>query len=234
MTMASESSVVLSVQQLLDEEEARQKSELTAREAQLAREREQQRLAREAEIKQVELLARQACEEAQRLESMHQANLLKARLLAESEIALGSQQRALQQSMVQLDLEPASSNDRGRGMQRIVTAGLATLLAGAVLCWALVIAPGQRRADQAYARLRAQHDAALDEADRRESALRREQEQLREQLEAARHPVIATVNPATLPIGNRPVLRPNRNPGNSTRKPACNCLATDPLCACSP
>ena len=234
MTMASESSVVLSVQQLLDEEEARQKSALAAREVQLAREREQQRLAREAETRQSELLAQQAREEEQRLESVHQANLLKARLLAENEIALASQQRALQQSMTQTNREPASSTNRSSGMQRIVTAGLATLLAGAVLCWALVIAPGQQRAEQAYARLRAQHDAALDEAERRESALKREQQQLIEQLERARTPVISTVNSATLPIGHLPVPRPNRTPSNSTRRPVCNCLATDPLCACSP
>ena len=232
MTMASESSVVFSVQQLLDEEEARQKSELAAKEAQLAREREQQRLVQEAEVRQVELLALQTREEELQLESMRQVNLFKARLLAESEIARESQQRGLQQSMAPTNLESASSANQSSGVQRIVTAGLATLLAGAVLCWALVIVPAQRRADRAYAQLRAQLDAALDEADRREAALRREQEQLREQLEQARHPVIATVNLATLPIGIPPVRRPNRTP--STRRPVCNCLATDPLCDCSP
>lgn len=234
MTMASESSVVLSVQQLLDEEEARQKSELAFRDAQRAREREQQRLAREAEATQAAMLARQAREEEQRLESMHQANLLQARLLAESEIALASQQRALQPSMAQRQPEPVSSAHQSSGVQRIVTAALATLLAGAVLCWALVIVPGQQRADQAYARLRAQHDAALDEVARRESALRHERELILEQLERAHNPAIAAVNSVTPPMVRRPVPRPNWTPNNAVRKPVCNCLATDPLCPCSP
>jgi hypothetical protein len=232
MALAKESSVVFSVKQLLDAETERLDLEAAAREERLAEEREQQRMAREAEREQEQQRAEQVRQEQRRLQLLHEAEILKMRLAAETETAMArvqsEQQHEAQLASLQRDARVASLI----GRQRILVATLATLVVGGILCWSLVIAPGQRRANNAYIQQRESYSALLDEASKREVELRREQRLIKEKLESilmafpAVQPGIAPVNPVPLPTKKTP----RRPPDNG--KHSCECLPTDPLCDC--
>jgi phage-related minor tail protein len=232
MSMVQESSVVFSVQQLLDEEESRQKAESVAREEQRQREVEARRAAFAAEAARAELLAQQARDEERRQQSDHEAALLKARLLAESEIALARQQQeterdvALRRQIIVPDSAPKPTQPR------ILVAALATLLAGAVAIWGLVILPGERHAERQYTQLLDQRAADQEQAVRRESDLRAQLRRLESELEKAhaivREPPRPDVHVAQKPPTN--FIKPASRPPHTV----CKCLAADPLCDCSP
>ena len=231
MALAKESSVVFSVKQLLDAETERLDSETAAREDRLAREREQQRMAREAEREKEQQRAEQAREEERRLELLHEAELLKLRLAAESEMALARTQSGQQHQAQLASLQRDARFTSLIGRQRLLVATLATLVVGGILCWILVIAPGQRRANLAYLQQRESYSALLDEASKREADLRREQRLLRDRLES----LLASppAPPAAGTTIQEPIKRtPRRPPDNG--KHSCECLPADPLCDCKP
>lgn len=234
MNMAQESSVLISLQQLLDEEQARQKAELAEQAARLANEREERRSILAAEAERAERAAQQAREQDLRLEAIREAELIKARLTAEAEVERTRQQAEAERARLLASHELTVETARWQAHSRLLVAALGTLLTGAIAIWALVIIPGQRRADQAYSHLQQQHASFAEQASQRESALARQVRGLGEELKRA-HIELAAAAAASAPKVVLPIAwRPKRaRPAvSNVRNPACTCLDSDPLCEC--
>ncbi|GEM_PF-3520752 len=233
MSLPQESSVVFSVQQLLDEEAARQNAAAAARELQLERERETRRLELEAEAAHAEYLAQQARDEERRQHSVYEAHLLEARLFAEGEIALARQHQETEHDLALRRYGLMADATRRQGYQRIIIAGMTTLLTSATGLWLFIIVLSQRRAEREHSQLIEQRVSERNEAVRRESVLRQQIQNLEIELQKKSH-ATARVPPRPEPLA---VARPPvhfAKPLPKPPRPTCGCLASDPLCDCTP
>lgn len=232
MSLVHESSVSFSVQQLLDEETARLESAAKERAAQRARELELQEQARNDELTQIEQRAQQVKVERQRAESRLAASLLKARIAAENEATLARRDSERQREQQLMALRHDTRVCQLLGKQRILSAMLGTMVAGSVTCWFLVVAPGQRRANLAYAELRQAYDSKVIAARQREADLLRQQRQLADRLDSLLLSTSSVSNQVT-PIETLPQTKPRPNHQSTLATPSCTCLPTDPLCDCA-
>lgn len=229
MALNEQSSVVFSIQNLLDVENQRILAEET--EQQAARAREQQRRDLERE--------RQRIEQEAAIENSRRQQLAELREIEELKLQLQQQSHGeLMELRTKLEREYRAKTEATTlqvaelvGRQRILGALLATLLAGTALCWLLLIAPGQQRASNSYASLNALYAGALKEQRRLEDSFRLERQQLKQQLDAMRNQHHPT---ATAPISEPKTNTQHSKPVSAvtTSKPPCVCIDGDPLCNC--
>jgi hypothetical protein len=222
MASSEVSSVVFSVRQLLDAETERVLAEQAEHEARLA----QERLEAANDAAQ-----RREYEWHQRLSQ--EANLLKARLVEQSELALaatrGKLEREYQMRAAQRELGVSALT----GRHRMLLAALVTLVVGAGLVWLFVVLPGQRRASDSYASLSNLYTTLLSEQQARADAWSRERRQLKTQIESILSqpksmPHTDDSSDRAAPSHTKPP--PHWHPGVSV--PPCTCLRGDPLCDC--
>ena len=153
MASTEHSSVAFSVRQLLDAENQRVSAETAEQQAKIARERERRLRSSEQERLQAEQPPNRQHEHEWHQRLTQEANLLKARLMRESEAAIAAIRGQLEQEHQLRAIQHDARLSVVTGRQRIVMAALVTLLVGAGLCWFLVVLPGQRQASASYAAL---------------------------------------------------------------------------------
>ncbi len=240
MALSEPSSVVFSIQELLNTESARVQAEEVSRQDQMAKEREQKQ--REAENERLLVERRTAVEHEnerhQRL--LDEIDIAKRQWAAQNAVELAHLRRQLEQEyrLEAAGNVPPVSSPSGRSL--MLTATLVTLLLGAIGSWVFVVLPGEKRADTAYSSLRDTYTSLLREGQLRADEWSLERRQLKLELESALKELSSSKQ--TAERGNDPTL-PNGKPNGPPRQPhvgprpgvtvhPCACLKGDPLCDC--
>ena len=233
MASTERSSVVFSVQQLLDAESERIRAEQAERATRLQQEKATRLQSAEAERLQIERHNTQHHEHEWHQRMTQEANLLKAKLAQESEATLATVRGRLEHEYRFQKEQRDSQLSALTGRQRVLVTVLATLLAGACLCWLFVWLPGQRRASASYASLSDLYTKLLSEQREQADAWNRERRQLKSQIEAILTQPRSNLSPAD---SNNKFVTPQSKPPGRARpvdsKAPCICLRGDPMCDC--
>jgi len=243
MDKLRESSLLFSLQSLLETEKERTSREaraaLARHEEEMHRAREvaeQRRLAAEAsraeEQRRKELEERREVAELQRIEAMKVAAIERARIEAQSAARLAEAGQERAHAIALTKLEEAQRTRRCRTLFWLCASALVSVLGGGAVLYAAVLQPSKATA-VAYekARLRLAEERA-DAAQRALSAERHKgdalENRLRELQTAQRQAVETAPSARPTPLGPRPII-PERakNPCADTGDPLDNCLESD-------
>jgi len=232
MALNEQSSVVSSIQQLVQAENERVFAEHAARESALAREREQRHKAQHRERELAEKQAVLERDTQHREATARESEQARQQLIAQANLAFERARQELDREYRAKSLRYSEQLASLSGRHRILMAALVTLVVGAGLCWLLLIVPGQRQAKVDYASLNGLYEGSLQERENLVESFGRERRQLVQQLDALLKrgvPVTSGTTPQS-----HPAPAPPRVPVflNSKPKPSCVCQTGDPLCDC--
>jgi colicin import membrane protein len=250
MAERQETSVMVSIQEILRDAQSREEQEKVEAE-QRARAEEQRRLD-EIRRRQEEEEARLRTEEAERqrrafeeqkrqaeLQALQEAAVQKARAEAESQARL-AEMTARQEHERQLH---ALSQDQGKKRLRMMVVGIGVLLFAVAVGGGIAIKNTMDKAallEQQRNELQAEKDKAADEMRTLQFQLQNTQDpqkiaELEAKLQAAQDKANSLAAQQGSGGGMAPVARPvqhNAAPPPPKPKAACNCTPGDPLCSC--